>query len=57
MGNFSAVSLTQIGLLIVLICWTTESTSAAISFEEEIVQLKENYVRKTFRFHAINQCQ
>jgi hypothetical protein len=45
MANFPAASLSKIGLLLVLICWTIGSTSAAFSFEEEFLQLKENYVR------------
>ena len=45
MANFSVASLFQIGFLLVLICWTKESTGAAFSLEEEFKQLKENYVR------------
>jgi hypothetical protein len=54
MKQFSIVSLTQIGFLLVLICWTTGSSGAAFSLEEEFLMLKENYVRKNykFRFHA-----
>jgi hypothetical protein len=44
-GHFSVVSLTQVVLLLVFICWTTSSTGAAFSLEEEFLQLKENYVR------------
>jgi hypothetical protein len=49
MAHFSLVcfSLFRIGLLLVLICWTKESTGAAFSLEEEFKQLKENYVRTT----------
>ena len=35
MAHFSVASLFQIGLLLVLICWTKESTGAAFSLEEE----------------------
>jgi hypothetical protein len=49
MAHFSAVSLTQVVLLLVFMCWTPSSTSAAFSLEEEFLQLKENYVRK-FKF-------
>ena len=53
MVNLSASSITQIGLLLVLICWTNGSTGAAFSLEEEFLQLKETYVRTTsFRFHT-----
>jgi hypothetical protein len=45
MAHFSVVSLTQVVLLLVFICWTTSSTGAAFSLEEEFLQLKENYVR------------
>jgi hypothetical protein len=53
MAHFSVVSLTQVVLLLVFICWTTSSTGAAFSLEEEFLQLKENYVRinKNFPFH------
>ena len=47
MAHFSFASLFQIGLLLIFICWTTESTGAAFSLEEEFKQLKENYVRTT----------
>jgi hypothetical protein len=46
MANFSAASLSKIGLILVLICYTTGSTGAAFSLEEEFLQLRENYVRK-----------
>jgi hypothetical protein len=50
MANFP---FTKIGLLLILTCWTTGSTGAAFSFEEEFLQLKENYVRKIeFDFRA-----
>jgi hypothetical protein len=54
MAHFSVVSLTQVVLLLVFICWTPSSTGAAFSLEEEFLQLKENYVRinKNFPFHA-----
>ncbi len=45
MAHFSFTSLFQIGFIFVLICWTTESTGASFSLEEEFKQLKENYVR------------
>jgi hypothetical protein len=45
MAHFSVASLTQVVLLLVFICWTTSSTGAAFSLEEEFLQLKENYVR------------
>jgi hypothetical protein len=45
MAHFSVVSLTQVVLLLVLICGTPSSTGAAFSLEEEFLQLKENYVR------------
>ncbi len=47
------VNFIQIGLLLVLICWTTDSTCAAFSLEEEFLQLKENYVIRAtqFRLH------
>jgi hypothetical protein len=45
MAHFSLASLFQIGLLLIFICWTKESTGAAFSLEEEFKQLKENYVR------------
>ncbi len=58
MAHFSVASLFQIGLLFVLICWTTGSTGAAFSLEEEFKQLKENYVRnKNFIFTLIFKCQ
>jgi hypothetical protein len=44
MAHFSVASLTQVVLLFVLICWTSSSTGAAFSLEEEFLQLKEiNY--------------
>ena len=46
MATFSVASPIQIGLLLVLICWTTGSTGTAFHLEEEFRQLKENYVRK-----------
>jgi hypothetical protein len=53
MVHFFVTSFTQMGLLLVLICWTSSSTGATFSLEEEFRQLKENYVRKSkFRFHA-----
>ena len=48
MAHFSFASFIQIGLFLILICWTKESTGASFSLEEEFKQLKENYVRKTF---------
>jgi hypothetical protein len=45
MAHFSVVSITQVVLLLVFICWTPSSTGAAFSLEEEFLQLKENYVR------------
>ncbi|XP_046646492.1 uncharacterized protein LOC124336748 [Daphnia pulicaria] len=45
MAHFSVVSLTQVVLLLVFICWTTSSTGAAFSLEEEFLQLKENYIQ------------
>ncbi|XP_046645838.1 uncharacterized protein LOC124336182 [Daphnia pulicaria] len=45
MAHFSAVSLTQVVLLLVFMCWTPSSTSAAFSLEEEFLQLKENYIQ------------
>jgi hypothetical protein len=54
MAHFSVVSLTQVVLLLVFICWTPSSTGAAFSLEEEFLQLKENYVsriNKNFPFH------
>jgi hypothetical protein len=63
MANFSLASFSQISLLLVLICWTTRSTGTAFSLEEEFLQLKENYVRKSkmckeskFRFQATLRC-
>jgi hypothetical protein len=50
MKQFSIVSLTQIGFLLVLICWTTGSSGAAFSLEEEFKLLKENYVRTQISF-------
>ena len=50
MAHFSFASLFQIGLLFVLICWTTESTGTQFSLEEEFKQLKENYVRTKISF-------
>jgi hypothetical protein len=50
MAHFSFASLFQIGLFLILICWTTESTGAAFSLEEEFKQLKENYVRTKISF-------
>ncbi len=47
MANFSFASLFQIGLFLILICWTKESTGASFSLEEEFKQFKEHYVRKT----------
>jgi hypothetical protein len=47
MAHFSFASLFQIGLLLIFICWTSGSTGASISLEEEFKQLKENYVRTT----------
>ncbi|XP_046456552.1 uncharacterized protein LOC124203768 [Daphnia pulex] len=44
MAHFSVVSLTQVVLLLVFICWTPSSTGAAFSLEEEFLQLKENYI-------------
>jgi hypothetical protein len=42
MAHFSVVSLTQVVLLLVFICWTPSSTGAAFSLEEEeFLQLKE----------------
>jgi hypothetical protein len=53
MANFPVDLFSRISLLLVLICWTTSSTGAAFSLEEEFLQLKENYVRKSkFRFHV-----
>jgi hypothetical protein len=53
MANFSVASPIQIGLLLVLICWTTGSTGTDFSLEEEFRQLKENYVRiSKFHFHV-----
>ncbi|XP_046645819.1 uncharacterized protein LOC124336165 [Daphnia pulicaria] len=43
MAHFSVASLTQVVLLSVFICWTSSSTGAAFSLEEEFLQLKENY--------------
>jgi hypothetical protein len=56
MANFP---FTKIGLLFIFTCWTTGSTGAAFSFEEEFLQLKENYVRKIeYRFRAkISMCK
>ncbi|EFX82574.1 hypothetical protein DAPPUDRAFT_101175 [Daphnia pulex] len=45
MAHFSVASLTQVVLLLVLICWTPSSTGAAFSLEEEFLQLKENYIQ------------
>ncbi|XP_046456495.1 uncharacterized protein LOC124203731 [Daphnia pulex] len=45
MVNFSVASLTQVVLLLVFICWTTSSTCAAFSLEDEFLQLKENYIQ------------
>ncbi|XP_046458942.1 uncharacterized protein LOC124205541 isoform X1 [Daphnia pulex] len=45
MTYFSVVSLTQVVLLLVFICWTPSSTGAAFSLEEEFLQLKENYIQ------------
>jgi hypothetical protein len=50
MAHFSVASLTQVVLLLVFICWTTSSTGAAFSLEEEFLQLKENYVRINLHF-------
>jgi hypothetical protein len=50
MEHFSVVSLTQVVLLLVFICWTSSSTGAAFSIEEEFLQLKENYVRINLNF-------
>jgi hypothetical protein len=50
MAHFSVVSLTQVVLLLVFIFWTTSSTAAAFSLEEEFLQLKENYVRINLNF-------
>jgi hypothetical protein len=50
LAHFSFASLFQIGLLLIFICWTTESTGAVFSLEEEFKQLKENYVRTTQNF-------
>jgi hypothetical protein len=50
MANFSVALPIQMGLLLILICWTTGSTGTDFSLEEEFRQLKENYVRKS-KFH------
>jgi hypothetical protein len=50
MAHFSVTSLTQVVLLLVFICWTSSSTGAAFSLEEEFLQLKENYVRINLNF-------
>ncbi len=47
MAHFSFASLIQIGLLLIFICWTKESSGASFSLEEEFKQLKVNYVRTT----------
>jgi hypothetical protein len=54
MAHFSVVSLTQVVLLLVFICWTTSSTGAAFSLEDEFLQLKENYVRINLNFFFLN---
>ncbi|XP_046456651.1 uncharacterized protein LOC124203824 [Daphnia pulex] len=57
MAHFSVVSLTQVVLLLVFICWTPSSTGAAFSLEEEFLQLKENYIqmKQLFESTAIEQ--
>ncbi|XP_046456611.1 uncharacterized protein LOC124203801 [Daphnia pulex] len=57
MAHFSVISLTQVVLLLVFICWTTSSTGAAFSLEEEFLQLKENYIqmKQLFESTAIEQ--
>ncbi|XP_046646355.1 uncharacterized protein LOC124336550 [Daphnia pulicaria] len=60
MAHFSVVSLTQVVLLLVFICWTTSSTGAAFSIEEEFLQLKKNYIQmkqdmKSLKSTAIEQ--
>ncbi|XP_046638304.1 uncharacterized protein LOC124316415 [Daphnia pulicaria] len=45
MAHLSVASLTQVVLLLILICWTPSSTGAAFSLEEEFLQLKENYIQ------------
>ena len=54
MAHFSFASLFQIGLLFVLICWTTGSTGAAFTLEEEFKQLKEHYVRTKMKWNEFN---
>ena len=44
MAHFSVASLFQIGLLLVFICWTKESTGAAFSLEEEFIVQTQNKV-------------
>ena len=50
MAHFSVASLFQIGLLLILICWTTESTGASFSLEEEFKQFK---VKLCKNFHFV----
>jgi hypothetical protein len=54
MAHFSFASLFQIGLLLIFICWTKESSGASFSLEEEFKQLKENYVRTFISFSPWN---
>ncbi|XP_046646027.1 uncharacterized protein LOC124336314 [Daphnia pulicaria] len=57
MAHISVVSLTQVVLLLVFICWTSSSTGAAFSMDEKFVQLKENYIqmKQLFESTAIEQ--
>ena len=69
MAHFSFTSLFQIGLFLILICWTTKSTGASFSLEEEFKQFKVKlcklfYIQRviydpnknvSFRFHAENK--
>jgi hypothetical protein len=44
-----------VGLLLVMICWTTGSTGATISLsEEKFLKLMENYVRIILAYSNIN---
>jgi hypothetical protein len=50
MAHFSFASLFQIGLLLIFICWTKESSGASFSLEEEVKLLK---VKLCKNFHLI----
>lgn len=49
----SSTSFLQVGLVLVLACWASESTSAAISSNEEKFLLKQNNVRILFHYSLL----